>query len=203
MQSQSVPFLLCVAQHRRNKNIVLALRTLRRLLRERAVHSETMLVVVGIPGPETASIHRHIEEMQIGNNVLLLSGISDAQLQWCYQNCEVLLAPSLTEGFGLPVAEGLLAGSRVVCSDIAPFRELGGKHCRYFALGENEEELFASAIQAALKEHRRGPMTLSQLSGKLIAAEYMALYRRLMEQEDPLAEVAERSKGLQPMVGAR
>jgi glycosyltransferase involved in cell wall biosynthesis len=202
MRSQNAPFFLCVAQHRRNKNIILALRTLRRLLREKAVHPETLLVIVGIPGPETASIHRYIEETQMGNNVLLLSGISEAELQWCYRNCEVLLAPSLMEGFGLPVAEGLLAGSRIVCSDIAPFRELGGDHCRYFALGDNEEEAFAGAIGAALKEHRRGPMALPQLSGKLIAGEYMALYRRLMEQTDALARVAGQSNEVQHIVGA-
>ena len=154
MRSQNAPFLLCVAQHRRNKNIILALRTLRRLLREKAVHPETLLVIVGIPGPETAIIHRFIEETQIGNSVLLVSGISEAELQWCYRNCEVLLAPSLMAGFGWAVAEGLLAGSRIVCSDIAPFRELGGDNCRYFALGEKEEEAFAGATRATLKEHR-------------------------------------------------
>jgi glycosyltransferase involved in cell wall biosynthesis len=177
--SSSVPFFLCVAQHRRNKNILLALRTLVRLLREKAVHPGTQLVIVGIPGPETANIHRFIRDAGIETNVLLLSGISEAELQWCYRNCEALLAPSLTEGFGLPVAEALLAGCRVVCSDIRPFRELGGDHCQYFSLGPNAEEDFAQAVRLVLAERRRGPVPLPQLSGRLIAAEYMALYRAL------------------------
>jgi len=203
MRTQSVPFLLCVAQHRRNKNVILALRTLRRLLREKEVRPETLMVIVGIPGPETESIHRYIEDAHLSSNVLLLSGISEAELQWCYRNCEVLLAPSLMEGFGLPVAEGLLAGSRIVCSDIAPFRELGGDHCRYFALGEREEEAFARAIRAALREHRRGPMALPQVSGRVIAGEYMALYRRLVEQANPLGSVAARSNKAQKIIAAR
>jgi len=177
--SSSIPFFLCVAQHRRNKNILLALRTLVRLLREKAVHPGTQLVVVGIPGPETANIHRFIQNAGIEANVLLLSGISEAELQWCYRNCEALLAPSLTEGFGLPVAEALLAGCRVVCSDIRSFRELGGDHCRYFSPGPNAEEDFAQAVRLVLAERRRGPVPLPQLSGRLIAAEYMALYRAL------------------------
>ena len=178
-RSRNGPFLLCVAQHRRNKNVVLALRTLARMLREKAVQPEMQLVIVGIPGPETASIHRFIETARIGQNVLLLSGISEGELQWCYRNCEALLAPSLMEGFGLPVAEGLLAGARVVCSDIAPFRELGGDRCRYFALAEDEEG-FARAIRAALEEPRRGPVALPQMMGKAIAADSMALYRRVV-----------------------
>jgi glycosyltransferase involved in cell wall biosynthesis len=200
--SMNAPFLLCVAQHRRNKNIGLALGALARLLREEAVHPEMQLVVVGIPGPETPSIQRWIETQAAGRNVALLSGISEAELQWCYRNCEALLAPSLMEGFGLPVAEGLLAGCRIVCSDIAPFRELGGEHCRYFALGENAEEAFAGAIRAALKEHRSGPVSLPQLSGKTIAAEYMALYGRVMERAESSSRVTQASEDLRPSEGA-
>lgn len=177
--ASNVPFFLCVAQHRRNKNIVLALRILARLLREKAVHPGTLLVIVGIPGPETGNVHRFIQDAGLGANVLLLSGISEAELQWCYRNCEALLAPSLTEGFGLPVAEALLAGCRVVCSDIRPFRELGGDQCRYFRLGRNAEEDFAQAVRLALAERRRGGVPLPQLSGRLIAAESMALYEAL------------------------
>ena len=56
------------------------------------------------------------------------------ELQWCYRKCELLLAPSSIEGFGLPVAEALLAGCRIVCSDILAFRELEGKNCHYVPL---------------------------------------------------------------------
>jgi glycosyltransferase involved in cell wall biosynthesis len=177
--SSRVPFFLCVAQHRRNKNILLALRILVRLLREKTIHPETRLVIVGIAGPETANIHRFIQEAGIGAHVVLLNGISEAELQWCYRNCEALLAPSLTEGFGLPVAEALLAGCRVVCSDIRPFRELGGGHCRYFSLGPEAEENFATAVRLARADPRRGPVSLPQLSGRCIAGEYMTLYRAL------------------------
>jgi glycosyltransferase involved in cell wall biosynthesis len=195
-RSRNGPFLLCVAQHRRNKNIVLALRTLALMLREGTVHPEMLLVIVGISGPETASIHRFIETRRLKKNVLLLSGISEAELQWCYRNCEALLAPSMMEGFGLPVAEGLLAGTKIVCSDIPPFRELGGDHCRYFALTDDEVG-FAKAIRAALQEPRQGPVAMPQITGKAIAAESMALYRRVVEE----AEVAPGVAGADEVVG--
>ena len=73
----------------------------------------------------------HTPESGLERKCMLISGISDAELQWCYRNCELLLAPSSIEGFGLPVAEALLAGCPVVCSDIPAFREIGGDHCRY------------------------------------------------------------------------
>jgi hypothetical protein len=77
------------------------------------------------------------------------------------------------------VAEALLAGCRVVCSDIRPFRELGGGHCRYFSLGPEAEENFATAVRLARADPRRGPVSLPQLSGRCIAGEYMTLYRAL------------------------
>lgn len=202
-QPRNAPFFLCVAQHRRNKNLVLALRTLARLLREKVVHPETLLAIVGMAGPETARILRCIETERIGNNVLLLSGISEGELQWCYRNCEMLLAPSLMEGFGLPVTEGLLAGCRIVCSDIPPFRELGGEHCRYFALGANEEEAFANAIRAALRGPRCAPQALPQIAGRVIADEYMALYRRVRERTGWSSVAAQTREDMQPAAGVR
>jgi hypothetical protein len=46
-------------------------------------------------------------------------------------------------------------------------------------------------------------VALPQFSGKLIAGEYMALYRRLSERAGPLACAAERSNEEQQIVGAR
>ncbi len=197
---RNTPFLLCVAQHRRNKNILLALRTLARLLCEEAIPAEMMLVIVGMPGPETGSIHRLIEKERLGGNVVLLSGISEAELQWCYRNCEVLLAPSVTEGFGLPVAEGLMAGCRIVCSDIPPFRETGGDNCQYFALGEDDEQGFGDAIRSARNRPCPGPVALPQISGRAIAGESMLLYRKLVEGANPSPQGTNKAE-LRAMVG--
>lgn len=180
---QHVPFLLCVAQHRRNKNIDLALRVFHRLIRDGALPQEMLLLIVGMPGPETGRIERIVEDAGLEPNVLLLSGISDADLQWCYRHCDVLLAPSIIEGFGLPVAEGLLVGCRIVCSDIPAFRELAGDRCRYFALGNDEEAAFAAQIRAALLSKRPDPVLLPQLDPARIASEYMALYEELTRKQ--------------------
>jgi glycosyltransferase involved in cell wall biosynthesis len=175
------PFLLCVAQHRRNKNIVLAMKIFQRLLRRGDIDPATRLVVVGVSGPETSRIHRFQVAAGMTERIVLLSGISDAEMQWFYSNCEALLAPSIVEGFGLPVAEALLAGCRIVCSDIPAFRELGAcDSCRYVPLGPSAEEAFGDAICEVLRQPRSRPCSLPQLSGAVIAEEYMRLYRSLL-----------------------
>ncbi|HSY71007.1 MAG TPA: glycosyltransferase family 1 protein [Alloacidobacterium sp.] len=180
-QWRGEPFFLCVAQHRRNKNLVLTLNIFQRLLRNGTISSAAMLVIVGMTGPETRQIHRFIRTAGLSGKIVLLSGIHDAEMQWLYRNCELLLAPSIVEGFGLPVAEALLAGCRIVCSDIPAFRELGAHAaCHYVSLGPAAEEAFAETICTALREPRRAPPALRQLSAPVIAEEYMRLYRGLL-----------------------
>jgi len=92
----------------------------------------------------------------------------------------VLIVPSKVEGFGLPVAEALMVGCRVVCSDIAALREIGGAHCHYVTLGANEEEALASAIRTALQEPPKDPITLPHLSADCLACQYLDFYRQLL-----------------------
>jgi glycosyltransferase involved in cell wall biosynthesis len=174
------PFLLCVAQHRRNKNILTLIRAFDRLLRSGQISSRAQLVVVGIRGPESEAINRLTSRSDLATNIHLLEGLSEPELQWCYLHCEALVAPSLTEGFGLPVVEGLLAGCRIVCSDIPAHREIGEAYCRFVTLGEDSAEAFAVAIASALREPKRQPVFLPMFSAPAIGKQYVALYRRIL-----------------------
>jgi glycosyltransferase involved in cell wall biosynthesis len=191
------PFLLCVAQHRRNKNLLFLLEVFRTLIREHRLAPGTRLVIVGMFGPETRGILRFLQQQGMVHRVLLLRGLSEDQLQWCYRNCCSLVAPSITEGFGLPVAEALLAGCRVVCSDIAAFREVGGDRCRYVALGPLAQAEFVETISASLWLGPSTPVKLPQFSLPVIAEKYMRLYRSVLgmtgtnDQWDPAADERE------------
>lgn len=174
------PFLLCVAQHRRNKNLPLLIRTFARLLRAGTVASNMKLVIIGIAARETHQIHKLVSSLKLSESIVFLEGLSEAELQWCYMGCEAVVAPSLTEGFGLPVVEGLLAGCRVVCSDIPAHREIAGGRCRFVALGEDAETSLARAIAEVLKEPNGKPAILPQFSIPILAKQYISLYRRLI-----------------------
>ncbi len=105
------PFLLCVAQHRQNKNLLLLLRVFRTLLLTNRLSAGARLVIIGVPGPQTKPMQRFLALTQLQDRVSLLNGLSDEEVQWCYRNCNLLVAPSVVEGFGLPVAEALLLGA--------------------------------------------------------------------------------------------
>jgi len=183
-------FLLCIAQHRRNKNIPLLIRTFSRMLRTGQIVSDMRLAVIGIAGPETRNIRKLVSALGLGPRVCFLEGVSDAELQWCYMQCEAVVSPSITEGFGLPIAEALLAGCRIVCSDIPAFREVGDGQCRFVALEKNAEQMLAAAIVAALKEPKGAPRSLQQFSGPVLAKQYISLFRRLITSANPTENAA-------------
>jgi glycosyltransferase involved in cell wall biosynthesis len=192
---QGEPFLLCVAQHRRNKNLSLLIRTFDRLLRAGHVASNMRLVILGITAQDTGNIHRLVSTLDIGKSICFLEGLSEAELQWCYSRCEAVVAPSLTEGFGLPVAEGLLAGCRIVCSDIPAHREVGDGQCRFVALGRDAEMTLAKAIVEALRDPKGKPAVLPQFSAPVLAKQYISLYRKLITSAVP-AESARTSASI-------
>lgn len=175
------PFLLCVAQHRSNKNILVALGAFKRLLSSGAIDSETYFLLIGMSGPETRRIEKYIEASGMSRQVILASGISDAEMNWCYRNCEVLVAPSIVEGFGMPIVEGRMAGCRIVCSDIPAFREVGGEACRFVQLGKEAEQNVAEAILDSLGKRRPLPAQLRSLSPTTIAEQYVKLYRSVLD----------------------
>ncbi|WP_156993554.1 glycosyltransferase family 1 protein [Terriglobus sp. TAA 43] len=178
----SDPFMLCVAQHRRNKNLLVLLQAFVRLRSMVNVDPRLRLVIVGIEGPETNAIKSFIDEHKLRQHVLLKSGLSEGNLRWCYRECRVLVAPSVVEGFGLPIAEALLEGCRVVCSDIPSFREVGRRHCRYVHLGDDAVSRFADAMFEECSQPKPEAVALPQYSLKTIARQYAELYESVSVQ---------------------
>jgi glycosyltransferase involved in cell wall biosynthesis len=174
------PFFLSVSQHRKNKNLILLIDAFHTLISRQFIAPDTQLIVVGIPGPETRHILQTISKLGLSRRVHLLQGLTEGELQWCYRNCEAVVAPSIIEGFGLPVAEALFSGCRVVCSDIASFKEIDSYHCRFVSLGSNSRNNLAEAIASVLSEPHPAPIALPQFSAEIVGQQYVALYRHLI-----------------------
>ena len=111
-----------------------------------------------------------------------MSSIDDEKLCWLYQNCQLVVCPSSTEGFCLPLAEALYFSCRVVCSDISIFREVGESDCFYFNLDNNPVNHLSQAMVAALKQPRPQLRTKEfRFSKSTAMAQYLEFYSTLIE----------------------
>ncbi len=141
-----VPFLLSVAQHRKNKNLDILIQAYSLLLKEHQLKDSTKLIIVGSSGPETENIQALIQALDLHKQVILLSSIEDDELCWLYKNCELFAIPSSTEGFCFPLVEALSLSCKVVCSDIPILREVGSSTCNYFDLKDNPIQNLSESI---------------------------------------------------------
>lgn len=66
-----------------------------------------------------------------GDNIRTLGYVEQQDLPGLYAGAEVFAFPSLYEGYGMPVAEALACGTRVLATNIPALREAGGEHSLY------------------------------------------------------------------------
>lgn len=83
----------------------------------RRVVPDAVLAIAGPPSWGRTDVGLRYQQLVDQEAVTPLGRVTDAQLRWCYESAQVVLCPSLVEGFGLPVAEALDLGAPVVVSD--------------------------------------------------------------------------------------
>ncbi len=176
---ENIPFLLSVAQHRKNKNLNLLIFSYGFLLRMKKIDLATKLILVGSQGPETENLMRQIEDLKLQDSVYLLSSINDRELNWLYQQCQLFIMPSSIEGFCLPLAEAMHLSCKVVCSDIPIFREIGSAECVYFSLQDNPIGNLAQAISFVMQ--RPAVVSKSMKFSRLnITNQYLQFYSSII-----------------------
>ena len=175
-------FILTVGTIEPRKNLSRLLDALQRLQQE---GDDARLVVVGSRGWLYEGFFRHLEELQLGDSVLLPGYIPDADLPAVYSAAKVFVLPSLYEGFGLSVLEAMACGTAVVCSHASSLPEVGGDAAHYFDPTDVEE--MAQTIQAVWHDEalraemgRRGLAQAARFSWARAAQETMAVYQRAM-----------------------
>lgn len=89
---------------------------------------------------------------KLPEGVVHLGFVSKTSLSKLYQGAEMLVFPSLYEGFGLPVLEALASGTQVVCSNLECLQEICGEFATYFD-PTNHEDIAEKIIQSLVIEN--------------------------------------------------
>ena len=102
------------------KNVPLVIQTLARLRQ----HTEAYLLQVG--GRFTAEQEQLIDRLDLRGAVRSIASADETALRRAYRTADVLLFPSLYEGFGFPVLEAFASGLPVVTSGAGGLKEVSG-----------------------------------------------------------------------------
>lgn len=86
------------------------------------------LLLVGKPKPG-GSTERLIERLGLSDRIRCVTGISTEELVRYYNEAEVVVVPSVYEGFGLPAGEAMACGTAVVSSNGGALPEVVGDAC--------------------------------------------------------------------------
>jgi glycosyltransferase involved in cell wall biosynthesis len=114
-------------------------------------HPKAKLVIVG-DGPARDKLGSMVLSLGISGKVEFTGYISDEKKLELLHSCSVLVFPSLIEGFGLAILEGLAAGKPVLVSNVAPSNEIIRNGIEGFVLPPLEANEWASKILSLIQD---------------------------------------------------
>ncbi len=135
-------FILFVGNNRPHKNFSRVLEAFRRLVREGAYPGK--LVVVGLTPDRLPA--------ELSGRLVVFPFCPDPELVLLYSSAQLLIAPSLYEGFGLPVLEAMACGCPVLVSRTASLPEITG------AAGRQVDPFQVEDIFSGLKQILTDPI---------------------------------------------
>ncbi len=96
------------------------------------ISATKLCIVCSLDHAGKSRMLRRAERLGLSGKVMLTGFIEDDALVALYQKARCLFFPSLYEGFGLPVLEGLACGLPVASSNTSSLPEVGGELAFYF-----------------------------------------------------------------------
>ena len=110
-------------------------------------NSPIPLLMIGYEPSE--KIQRSYDRSPYKKDIHFLIRVDNELLLKAYQGCSLFLFPSLTEGFGWPVAEAMASGCPVITTNRAPMNEVGGDAAIYIERCPSPDAIISWATASA------------------------------------------------------
>lgn len=126
-----------------------------------------------------------IQSKSVGD-IIFTGYVSIDELRVLVGGAELLVFPSLYEGFGIPILEAFAVGTPVLASDIPPFHEVGENAATYFdpkSLAHGQEILYSLLVHEDQKKRlaEAGRFRLSHFHWKKSADILATTYESLLK----------------------
>jgi glycosyltransferase involved in cell wall biosynthesis len=170
-------YLLYVGSIEARKNLLTLLKALREL-------PEQKLVVIGNGKAYKIKCLRFISKHNLSNRVVFLNELTLKEMAGIYQSAQLLVYPSIFEGFGIPILEALFSKVPVITSKDGCFTEAGGPTTRYInplSINEMKEAILEIQNSTELQKQMiaKGFEYAQNFRDEKIATNLIAVYKAL------------------------
>jgi glycosyltransferase involved in cell wall biosynthesis len=180
----NTPYILSVGTVQPRKNYGRLVEAVKQL-RSRGVDID--LVVAGGKGWLEDEIYEAVKNSGIEQHIHFIGFVDEADLPALYQGAVCLAFPSLYEGFGIPVLEGMASGIPVVTSNVSSLPEVAGD-AAILVNPYDVEELTHALWQVIHDENlrteliRKGLERARQFTWERSARQLLQIYRDLLNE---------------------
>ena len=187
-----VPFILHVGTLAARKNIPTLLKAVSLLKRSGFWHGRRLVLAGGV-SPGLAGydeVKATVEKLGLKQDVLFLGHVPDEDIPALHSLADLLVMPSMYEGFGLPPLEAMACGTPVVASSATSLPEVVGD--AGLLVAPREARALAEAIEYVLSDSdlrnrmiERGLARASAFTWERTAKETASVYRRVLGMATP------------------
>ena len=149
------------------------------------------LVLAGTDWDRADEVHRAAEALRCRDDILFTGFVEQRDVPNLYRAAELMVFPSLAEGFGMPILEAMASGTPVACSNISSMPEVAGGAAALF--DPMDSDSIAESIERILSDpttHSRlrelGIARAAQFTWKQAAASHMEVFRSAWESKGTL-----------------
>ena len=154
------PYILAVGTVQPRKNYEMLIRAFQPVA-ERHPH---LLVIVGGRGWLDEGLPAEIERLGLGDRVKLAGFVDDADLPAVYSAADLLVFPSLYEGFGLPLLEAMACGTPVISSNASSLPEVATETSAILLSSHDEKAWTTTILRLLEDEHARDELRMAGLA---------------------------------------
>jgi glycosyltransferase involved in cell wall biosynthesis len=177
------PYILSVSTIKPKKNVLATVKAYADLKRRGLPHK---LVLVGYKARGYSAVDEAIRELGLQDEVVQTGFVTADVVPKFYAGADLLVFPSLHEGFGLPVVEAFASGCPVVTSNAYSLPEVAGDaalYCDQHDVADISAKMRRVLTDAQLKQEliQKGLNRAKQFSWKTCAEQTAAVYQTVLE----------------------
>ena len=170
-------YLLYVGTIEKRKNLLTILKVLKDLPQQN-------LIIIGDGKAYKKKCLEFIRKNLLSNRVFFLSGLSTEEIAVVYRSAEIMIYPSIFEGFGIPIIEALFSKTPVITTKGGCFIEAGGENSKYInplSVAEMKKAIIQIKESAEIRDDMitKGLEYAQRFTDEKVAENLMKVYNNL------------------------